>query len=148
MAEPGPVNCPHPPAPLQTCSDLQLEKREAQNLYTGYRDGRGGVCVCVRAAEGGEVEGGVCICVFVCRGKRLAARETDFSSLPCLTTFGSSRPGMEPMHPVKVHETLKHSLNHWTTTKSRGTLILKVKSLDFPVLPESRQGAVGSSKEL
>ena len=108
------------------------------------------MCVCarVRAAEGGEVEGGVCMCVFVCRGKRLAARETDFSSLPCLTTFGSSRPGMEPMHPVKVHETLKHSLNHWTTTKSRGTLILKVKSLDFPVLPESRQGAVGSSKEL
>ena len=88
------------------------------------------------------------VCVFVCRGKRLAARETDFSSLPCLTTFGSSRPGMEPMHPVKVHETLKHSLNHWTTTKSRETLILKMKSLDFTALPESRPGAVASSNEL
>ena len=63
------MNSPHPPArhprPALT---LQLEKREAQNLYTGCRVGRGVgcvcVCVCVCVAKGGEVEG----CVYVCVG--------------------------------------------------------------------------------
>ena len=55
---------------------------------------------------------------------------------------------MEPVHPVNVLKTLKQSLNHWTTTKSQETLILKMKFLDFMVLPESRREAVASSREL
>ena len=53
--------------------------------------------------------GFVCLCVGV---RDWQLEKLIFFSLPCLTTHGSSRPGMEPMHPVhktlRVHKTLKH----------------------------------------